>query len=120
MAYLFQWNWTANGAKKSERNFGSGYGPGVLACCIQANGKCQMLGTVNTGTRRLDLSEFLAATSSSKNVSVRPSVCLLHLFHYVPIIASSWNFHELLPVTDVMLMQKVKVNGQGHRGQTPV
>ena len=46
MAYLFQWNWSANGAKKSERNFGSGYGPGFLACCIQANGKCQMLGTV--------------------------------------------------------------------------
>ena len=24
--------------------------------------------------------------------SVRPSVCLWHLFHYVPIIVSSWNF----------------------------
>ena len=47
--------------------------------------------------------------------SVRLSVTL---FHYVPIIASSWNFQELLPMTKVRSMQKVKVNGHGHRGQT--
>ena len=35
----------------------------------------------------------------------RPS----HLFDYVPIIVSSWNFQELLPVTEVTSMQKVKV-----------
>ena len=45
----------------------------------------------------------------------RPS----HLFDYVPIIVSSWNFQELLPVTEVTSMQKVKVRGQGHRGHNP-
>ena len=48
-----------------------------------------------------------------------PSVCLSHLFDYVPIILSSWNFQELLPVTKVTSMQKVKVKGQGHRGHDP-
>ena len=49
--------------------------------------------------------------------SVRPSVCLSHLFDYVPIILSSWNFQELLPVTKVTSMQKVKVRGQRSRSQ---
>ena len=69
---------------------------------------------------------FLAATkqlyewfSPSVCLSVRPSVCLSHLFDYVPIIVSSWNFQELLPVTKVTSMQKVKVKGQGHRGHNP-
>ena len=48
-------------------------------------------------------------------LSVRPSVCLSHLFDYVPIILSSWNFQELLPVTKVTSMQKVKVRGQRSR-----
>ena len=39
------------------------------------------------------------------------------LVHYVPIIASSWNFQEWLPMTGVISMQKVKVKCQGHRGQ---
>ena len=57
-------------------------------------------------------------------LSVRPSVCLSvrrpsHLFDYVPIIVSTWNFQELLPVTEVKSMQKVKVKGQGHRGHNP-
>ena len=52
--------------------------------------------------------------------SVRPSVRLSHIFHFVPIIVSSWNFEELLPLTDVMSMQKVKVKGQGHRGHDPI
>ena len=42
----------------------------------------------------------------------RPSVRPSHLFHYVPIIVSSWNFQELLPWSEVMYMQKVKVRGQ--------
>ena len=41
--------------------------------------------------------------------SVCPSVCPSHLFHHVPIIVSSWNFQELLPMTNVTSMQKVKV-----------
>ena len=45
--------------------------------------------------------------------SVRPS----HLFDYVPIIVSSWNFQELLPVTEVTSMQKVKVRGQRSSSQ---
>ena len=48
-----------------------------------------------------------------------PSVCPSHLFDYVPIIVPSWNFQELLPMTEVMFMQKVKVIGQGHRGHNP-
>ena len=51
--------------------------------------------------------------------SVRLSVCPSHLFDYVPIIVSSWNFQELLPMTNVRSMQKVKVKGQGHRGHNP-
>ena len=46
---------------------------------------------------------------------VRPS----HLFHYIPIILSSWNFQELLPWPKVISMQKVKVKGQGHKGHDP-
>ena len=53
----------------------------------------------------------------SKDVCL--SVRLSHLFHYVSIIVSSWNFQELLRMTKVKSMQKVKVKGQGHRGQNP-
>ena len=67
---------------------------------------------------------FLAATKQlykwyfpSVCPSVRPSVCLSHLFHHVPIIVSSWNFQELLPWSKVMSMQKVKVRGQRSRSQ---
>ena len=49
--------------------------------------------------------------------SVRLSVCLSHLFDYVPIIVSSWNFQGLLPMTKVRSMQKVKVRGQRSRSQ---
>ena len=54
-------------------------------------------------------------------LSVCPSVCLSvwlsHFFHYVPVIVSSWNFEELLPLTKVMSMQEVKVRGQKSRSQ---
>ena len=46
-----------------------------------------------------------------------PQICLVH---YVPIMVSSWNFQELLPLIDMMSMQKVKVQGQGHRGHDPI
>ena len=49
--------------------------------------------------------------------SVCPSVRPSPLFHHVPIIVSSWNFQELLPWTEVMSMQKVKVRGQRSRSQ---
>ena len=67
---------------------------------------------------------FLAATkqlyewsSPSICLSVCLSVCLSHLFDYVSIIVSSWNFLELLPMTKVTSMQKVKVRGQRSRSQ---
>ena len=69
-------------------------------------------------------SKFLAATKQlykwyfpSVRPSVRLSVCLSHLFDYVPIIVSSWNFQELLPMTKVRSMQKVRVRGQSSRSQ---
>ena len=55
---------------------------------------------------------FLAATKQLYKwyfPFVRPSVRPSHLFDYVPIIVSSWNFQELLPMTNVRSMQKVKV-----------
>ena len=67
---------------------------------------------------------FLAATkqlyewsSQSVCLSVCPSVCLSHLFDYVPNIVSSWNFQELLPMTKVTSMEKVKVRDQRSRSQ---
>ena len=67
---------------------------------------------------------FLAATkqlyecfSLSVRLSVRLSICLSHLFNHVPIIVSSWNFQELLPTTEMLPMQKVKVRGQRSRSQ---
>ena len=56
-------------------------------------------------------------TLQSVRPSVRPSVRLLHLFHFVPIIGSLRNFQELLPMPKVMPMQKVKVRGQRSRSQ---
>ena len=57
----------------------------------------------------------------SVRLSVCPSVCPSvrpsHLFDYVPINVSSWNFQELLPMTKVTSMQKVKVRGQRSRSQ---
>ena len=59
---------------------------------------------------------FLAATKQLYKWYF-PSVCPSHLFDYVPIIVSSWNFQELLPMTNVRSMQKVKVRGQRSRSQ---
>ena len=50
-------------------------------------------------------------------LSVRLSVRLSHLFDYVPVIVSSWNFQEILPMTKVRSMQKIKVRGQRSRSQ---
>ena len=44
------------------------------------------------------------------------SGCLSHLFDYVPIIVSSWNVQELLPMTKVMTIQK----GHGQRSKVKV
>ena len=50
-------------------------------------------------------------------VNICLSVCLSHLFYYVPVIVSPQNFQELLPMTKVMSLQKVKVIGQRSRSQ---
>ena len=47
---------------------------------------------------------------------VPPPVCL-SFSCYVSIIVSTWNFQGLLPLTEVMSIQKVKVKRQGYRGQ---
>ena len=67
---------------------------------------------------------FLAATKRLYewfSLSIRPSdrlsACMSHIFLYVSIIVSSWNLQELLPSTEVMSMQKVKVRGQRSRSQ---
>ena len=51
-----------------------------------------------------------------------PTVCPFVRLFVTPfwlcsIIISSWNFEELLPITEVMSMQKVKVRGQRSRSQ---
>ena len=53
--------------------------------------------------------------------SVQPSARLSHLFHYVLNFWSSYTFQELLPMTEVMSMQRVEVRGQrsrSHRSNT--
>ena len=80
------------------------------------------------GHALLHFALFLAATKQlyewyfpSVRLSVCPSVCLSvcpsHLFDYVPIIVSSWNFQELSLRARVRSMQKVKVRGQRSRSQ---
>ena len=77
----------------------------------------------------LNIEWLLAATKQIYewfSPSVRPSVCLsvclsvrlsVTPFYYIPIIVSSWNFHELLPLTEVMPMQMVKVRGRRSMSQ---
>ena len=63
---------------------------------------------------------FLAATKQLYDwfsPSLCLSVCPSHLYHHVSIIVSSWNFQELLPWSEVISTQKVKVRGQRWRSQ---
>ena len=55
---------------------------------------------------------FQLRPSSSMNGIFCPSVRLSHLFDYVPINVSSWNFQELLPMTIVRSMQKSSQRSQ--------
>ena len=52
-----------------------------------------------------------------KLISAYLSVRVSHLFDNVPVIVSPWTFQELLPLTDTMSMQEVKVRGQRSRSQ---
>ena len=68
---------------------------------------------------------FFSCDQAALRTYFRPSICLSvwlsvrpsHLFDNVTVIVSSWNFQELLPLTDVMSMPKVKVGGQRSRSQ---
>ena len=58
-----------------------------------------------------------AACFMAAEIKFSEDVRLSHLFDYVPIIVSSWNFQELSHWTRVRSMQKVKVRGQRSRSQ---
>ena len=60
-----------------------------------------------------DTGQFLAATKQLNEWYFRPSVC----YTFLTMFPSSWNFQELLPMTEVTSMQKVKVRGQRSRSQ---
>ena len=75
-----------------------------------------------------DVTIFLAATKQLYkwfSPSVRPSVCPSvrpsHLFDYVPIIVSSWNFQKLYQWQKWRPCKRSRseVKGQGHRGHNP-
>ena len=51
------------------------------------------------------------------NGPVHLSACLSHFYHYVSLILSPWNFRDLLPLTKVMSIHKVKVRGQRSKSQ---
>ena len=50
-----------------------------------------------------------AACFMVAEIKFSKDVRLSHLFDNIPLIVSSWNFQELLPLTDMMSLQKVKV-----------
>ena len=90
----------------------------IIYCCFRVN--FTYLVQAKSKLRFKMLIYFLAATKQLYEwyfLSVCPSVCPSHLFDYVPIIVSSWNFQELSPRTRVTSMQKVKVRGQRSRSQ---
>ena len=66
----------------------------------------------NTKKCRVQNQKYFLALQSG-----RLSVRLWHLFNNVPLIVSSWNFQELLPLTKMMSMQEVKVRSQRSRSQ---
>ena len=76
------------------------------------------IATQEKAPKFMDKSSHKTPFCGSVRPSLRLSVCHT-FFHYVPIIVSSWNFLELLPMTKVRSIQKLKVRGQGHRGQNP-
>ena len=53
-------------------------------------------------------------------MSVCLSVRLLYLFHYVPIIVSSWNVQELLPMTDLMSIKRSRSKVKVTKVMTPL
>ena len=99
----------------------------VVACFRRRYIISPNAGLLLIGPLRTNFSEIFSCDQAALWMvfSVCPSVCLSvclsvcpsHLFDYVPIIVSSWNFQELSPRTRVTSMQKVKVRGQRSRSQ---
>ena len=102
--------WGPSGADRTQ------VGPILTPWTLLSGSSCGVLLNIND----FHFTSFLAATKQLNDwfsPSVCLSVCLWHLFDYVPIIISSWNFQKLLPMTNVTFMQKVKVRGQRSRSQ---
>ena len=94
--------------------------PMATKCCTKlevALKRCPILFSCDQAALWMVQSVWLSVRPSVC-LSVCPSVCPSHLFDYVTIIVSSWNFQELSPRTWVRSMQKVKVRGQRSRSQT--
>ena len=95
----------------------------IQSCIMYLSSLLEMLGSHSFAQRlpeQVLTFSFLAATKQLYEwyfLSVCPSVRLSHLFDYVPIIVSSWNFQELSHWTRVRSMQKFKVRGQRSRSQ---
>ena len=81
------------------------------------NFKCQMLKCEWRDTQKALAKAFILAATKQLYEWFSPPVRPSYPFHYVPIITSSWNFQELLPLTDVMPLQKAKATGQRSRSQ---
>ena len=100
----------------------NGLSPGWRQAIIWTNAEILLIGPLGTNFSEIliEIKTFLAATKQLNEwyfLSVCPSVRLSHLFDYVPIIVSSWNFQELSLGTRVRSMQKVKVRGQRSRSK---
>ena len=77
-----------------------------------------MISVTNQPPIQTKLCTFCSLAALWMVFSVRLSVTHFWQFSdYVPIIVSSWNSQELLPMTKVTSMQKVKVRGQRSRSQ---
>ena len=77
---------------------------------LRSTGAVANVGTENSKRNTFFFSRDQAALKTP--LSVRPSVC-----YTVSTMFLTLYYHELLPLTKVMSIQKVKVKGQDHRGQ---
>ena len=66
----------------------------------------------------MNIVDATTTTEIDFNESVCLFVCLSVCHTFFTMSLSSYH-HELLLMTEVMSMQKVKVKGQGHRGHNP-
>ena len=127
MLEIYTFEITPHSLEASELNDVRG---GLHLCCIVPShcDKPCLVGFISCKLKKLRVFYFIFSCDQAALwmvFSVRLSVCpsvrlsvrLSHLFDYVPIIVSSWNFQELSHWTRVRSMQKVKVRGQRSRSQ---